>query len=1022
MSGPGDLGRAAHQRLTWGGRTIRRSSSRMGRLARATNGFAAPLGRSMAVRQALGAPTVGAVPSAKRSVRPPEWWQRARALAAGDGGPADTVAAQLAARIQGSAEAAASSHVLRSPAPPRLAVPPRGLPRAIEQGGRRRKPGSINYRLAPTTFPIRTSPEVAAVGRVVSPRLSSSPPRARRRPAADGDGTSPAGPTSSPPSRPPGFGRSALPGPTAAIAGPPPPASPGARPVATRASSSAMTLPVPPVSLGRSATIAGLVPDAASAVGGVVPGAVVPGAVAHPQPFGRFRPGAIAAALRRRIAGEPAGPPPVADRPRALRSGMGVGAEAPKGGVGPASRSGLPARRLSGLPARRLPGLPVRRQPLTPPGASTRPVRPLGAVVQRSADVRLGRRSSLPVLSSPVLSSPVLPSPVVPAAGQRRSPSVGGSADAAAPARRAPRQQTGDAALGRTSAAVVARALGASRQRDPVAGPRRPLLGNAAPETGSVGRSPRTRVAGSARLPSATRGGGLMAATAGEDWHGARRSANWQVAPGLPVVVTGAVGPSRSANGGGRIAISPLLRSVTAGPALRVRSPAARPHLPRLAEPGPAMRGSVGRRRPAGPAGSRPETGMAPPGAGRHAAREGGGAAPVAQALAVSVESQWSGGPFSGRGVPVRPAATVLGRDVSVQRAVAGNGVMAGFPGASRAASEATGAAVPARAREKSPVIEDAGPAGVAARSARTLRRHHPSPALRRATTVAVAVAGDRRVPAMAGAGINAGQVRRAAMRTAGRPTLLGGGIHLAGPLGRPPAALVAQELVRPDRPETGAGQHSAGQRSAGRPAGGSIGRRVGALVERMAADVDASTGRPMAAKSADRPPTTSRFRAGTAGLPVGGPQLYAAAGEQRGGRPQPDHAGNRLHVQRSRSGHRSAVVPAPRSAQLAAWADRAGLSPGLAAAFLGPPAARPGSAPPVLDRAGFQRAVIEHDTASSSTVPSRPTAMNQIPAATTGRPGEIDDETIQLIVDAVEQRVLEQLERRGLRYHPEVF
>ena len=44
---------------------------------------------------------------------------------------------------------------------------------------------------------------------------------------------------------------------------------------------------------------------------------------------------------------------------------------------------------------------------------------------------------------------------------------------------------------------------------------------------------------------------------------------------------------------------------------------------------------------------------------------------------------------------------------------------------------------------------------------------------------------------------------------------------------------------------------------------------------------------------------------------------------------------------------------------------------------------------------------------------PARPTDQSR---------GTLDAETVEWIIEAVEQRVIEELERRGLRYNPGVF
>ncbi len=47
---------------------------------------------------------------------------------------------------------------------------------------------------------------------------------------------------------------------------------------------------------------------------------------------------------------------------------------------------------------------------------------------------------------------------------------------------------------------------------------------------------------------------------------------------------------------------------------------------------------------------------------------------------------------------------------------------------------------------------------------------------------------------------------------------------------------------------------------------------------------------------------------------------------------------------------------------------------------------------------------------------------MDASPVPTEQSPTVIDAETIEWIIEAVEERVLEELERRGQRYNPGVF
>jgi len=1091
------LGRAAAGRFSLHRRLQQRPRAGVGRLARSTAGFGELVGRPLSARVALAARRDAEGTALGRlAVGTPSllqlaaWWNRVPGHHPGSAGP--DAAPPPPVRVTGTAvtKAPAGGALPSSAFPPTrsapavpgtrppapilpspASLPPRGLPRAVGRVSAHGAPGTMSQRMTSAPVSVPVPAEVAAVGRVTSERETGG----RRRSTADRDRDHP-GPPARSPGHPPGSWPAGAARPTGAhphlAEGP---GGRGAPPSARH--------PGRPAPAGTTTSARGPAGGDAGASG----------------PAGATLATSVAAVLRRRLERSPTDPP-VTPR-RVMPPSRRVGGSSPATSAAP-PLPGLADRRPGQSTSTGQPGPAAARHqppggspPLAPaqrPAGSSHPLAPGPSRYPRD----VGRRSgpgALPGRRVPAADGPAGPSReragASPAGtvmtGERgvapgTTRPVGTTRDGVAPRATRPSdgEQVGDERGGLATSQPPTAALSdpSGVRRSPLVEPeqhRSPVAPGGAPAgSGTEAPPDPTRPQADLRRGDAKGSGGW--------WHRARTSPEGSLQRGTArlarstgrglLAPAGRLGSLGSWEGTLRPVTSAyalvaatglgVSQAVTAGPPT---APARLAGLLRacLALPGSPAHPDGSARRPARPASAdrpRPAQSQA-----RAPAASNGAQRPAE----VRRSARTLTGPRVGTG---RPRGRAHDRRVQT---LAGSPLRgpAVTPGSADAPSATRGAGTAGRSRPVTP----------AARFAAALQR---APADRGVVLpvglrpLAVALAGP--APVL----VRHGPASRAALAAAGRrAATVGRSIHLDDAPERVPAAVIAHELV-----------HVA--RSSNRPRlfddpdldhEEVVARRVGALARRLGGD------------SRDLPVSAVPE---IASLRVGGPQLYAARPARAGGpgrhvgrgagasAPAAAEAagtGGSATLQRTAapgavSGTRrpgstispvrqpgppdppGATGPAgsgdgrpagPTGPGSPTWAQRAGLSPGLASAlaatrlpvrrFLAPEAHRAVPGGDARHRATPLRPV------SPPTLPV-PVAGNPVPARAAGghpagifplsdparRPGAspvpspepplpgssapLAAETIEWIIEQVEQRILDELDRRGLRYNPGVL
>jgi hypothetical protein len=311
-------------------------------------------------------------------------------------------------------------------------------------------------------------------------------------------------------------------------------------------------------------------------------------------------------------------------------------------------------------------------------------------------------------------------------------------------------------------------------------------------------------------------------------------------------------------------------------------------------------------------------------------------------------------------------------------------------------------------------------PSSTAARFAAALpgqRAQRPAPLPTPLRPLAAALAAPRAVS------VSSGAASAKALAAVGkRAATVGSTIHLPEPPERTPLEVLAHELVHAAHPSAAVrffddDRHDREETTA---------RRVGRLARTLTQEHLASAGIPNLRTA-----------------PVGGPAAYAALGAAHAWRAAPGGAaatGTGTAHNSVAARNDGAATRTGRSQPLEVFTARAGLSPALARALTEParpPALRHDPAAVVDARSSRPAAETVRRRFSPPSSPAHHPAGLFPPVATphrgvpvtpeppsppVGSTAPLAEETIEWIIEQVEQRVLDELDRRGLRYNPGVL
>ena len=955
-----ELGRAVAARLSPArNRATRPHRAPVGRLAGAAAGFSLRVGRPLSVRHAIdGGGHVARVASAR-------------------GLPvASPLPAPLAAWWRfANQPAAVAVPEARRRTPGRPDLPPRGLPRVVTAGGRSRMgigtgPAGAQERLAPAAITPRRDPDVAAVGAILTTRetrWNDETPRA------------PNGGRPNLPGTPPGAARAL--------------AAPGDRPAS----------PPQRASLSRRASPAGRGPAGAPASAGTTRTGAA--RVAPPAVSGV----ATATATLRRTANPhaPSGPSPLSGRrlgsdPRRTRPEPSARRSPPQAGRAPSAPAARTLARTERPPASRDSGEAGRTAGLRE--ASSRSLARLvnlpSAPDAGRADASLvpetagGNRVSPPPPSSSSSSSraAVMRVPaLLPTSGRLSARAHARAADAtgtSAPLRRALSSDAlghdarAELAPGRAETLGVATRWQASESASGEqngAALRRGLLPSAPPAArGGWARTEERR----APAPLGTHAPRALGAVVGP------RAAS---RPAEVARARRTLNPASSARGAGDVAAavsSGEWRVLSAGRGGGIRRAA----LAARTRPGDTLATAVGLLASAlGAATRTAASGPIAVPSGRRAAGAGGAHSPASSVVGATAVQR----------LPTAPPPAAAGIRA---RAAAGQESTAAGQESTAVGREEEGAAARWRRGPLRPVARRFLDA-LAAR-----RADPPSPVPAHLRPLARVIAGPGPLE------VRAGAASRAALAAVGKPAAtVGRVIHLAAPPDRSPVAteILAHEMVH-------AARRSAAPRFFGdHPS----------TEEHLATEVGALARSLVLRDAPHAPEGLAGLRVGTSGLAVGSSFLAgagAATQAHRRSAPVAPPAPEPFGVPRS-SGTASAPG-APVSAELRRLFNER-IRPGTPGASDAGPSARvhrmfdPGSSTmPSFSESSSTTTGVGRPRSGARIGAHREQRPHLEPDVAASRTDPLPPETLEWIIEKIEQRVIDELERRGLRHNPGVF